>query len=178
MDDTAPPRQADPRLVITCHRPGLHRGGIQHLAVATHPIGAFTHEQLVEMINEPELTLVLGHLVTPQHLGATGAVSLMPQPIVTDAGPREAGLSHAVEPVSVVTADGDVVGTVVTAHGGPVYPSAPTDAEARAQAADIVVETAVRAEQVAKSEAVAKAAVDPERVVTEPVRHTGRRHPR
>lgn len=56
--------RGDGALVVVCRRPGLIRAGIRHPAVAEYPAADFSAEQLAEMLAEPELTLVIGRLMT------------------------------------------------------------------------------------------------------------------
>jgi len=52
------------RLVITCARPGLIRGGVRHPKSAEHLLRDFSPDQLREMLSEPELALTLGRPLT------------------------------------------------------------------------------------------------------------------
>jgi hypothetical protein len=59
-------------LTIICHRDGgIIRGGRRHPKVAQHTLDDFTLAQLVEMLAEPELTLVLGPVATHADLFST-----------------------------------------------------------------------------------------------------------
>ena len=53
-----------PRLVVACARPGLIRGGVRHPKLAEHLIGAFTPDQLRELLAEPEIAIVVGRPLT------------------------------------------------------------------------------------------------------------------
>lgn len=60
--------QIEPSVVIVSRRPGIIRGGMRHPAVAAHAPGAFTPEQLVDIVGEPEITVVVGAIVTNELL--------------------------------------------------------------------------------------------------------------
>jgi hypothetical protein len=51
-------------IIIVNRRPGLIRAGVRHPPVAVHATLDFTVEQLRELCDEPELTVVVGDLLT------------------------------------------------------------------------------------------------------------------
>ena len=57
-------------VIVLCRRPGMFRAGVHHPAVAAHARGSFTKEQLLELIAEPEITLVIGVVVTAEAVSA------------------------------------------------------------------------------------------------------------
>lgn len=56
------------KLIIVNRRPGMIRGGKAHPAVAEHLTGAFSHAQWADIVGEPEMTVVAGHVVTKDTL--------------------------------------------------------------------------------------------------------------
>lgn len=53
------------QIVVTCLREGgMIRGGIRHPRVAAYDTSKFSADQLREMIAEPDLVVVAGHLLT------------------------------------------------------------------------------------------------------------------
>ena len=53
---------------VFCARPGLRRAGVEHPTHTAHKRGAFTAEQLAEMVADPLLTVVVGDQVTAESL--------------------------------------------------------------------------------------------------------------
>ena len=75
------------RLVITCARPGLIRGGVRHPKSAEHLLRDFSPDQLREMLSEPELALTLGRPLTFADVAAIEAGTFG----ATDAAPNDQG---------------------------------------------------------------------------------------
>lgn len=57
-------------LIIVSRRPGMFRGGRAHPPVAEYALDAFTHEQLADIVGEPEMSVVVGQLLTPDIMAA------------------------------------------------------------------------------------------------------------
>ena len=56
-------------LIIVNRRPGMIRGGRQHppvVAYSAEEAAGFTAEQLADIAGEPEMTLLVGDIVTPE----------------------------------------------------------------------------------------------------------------
>lgn len=64
-------------LVVTCTRPGLIRGGVRHPRAHTYAEGHFSAAQLEEMLNEPEIVIVRGDVVTSADLLGLGRAAAM-----------------------------------------------------------------------------------------------------
>nr|WP_294547671.1 hypothetical protein [uncultured Rhodopila sp.] len=77
-----------PRLVIACARPGLIRGGVRHPKVAEHLIGAFSPDQLRELLAEPEIAVVVGRPLTLDDVATLEAGKPL---TVHEAGPAAKG---------------------------------------------------------------------------------------
>ncbi len=58
----------------------MNRAGVRHPRHATHELDAFTPEQLREMLDEPELTLIIGERFTEAHLKAMIDAQKEPEP--------------------------------------------------------------------------------------------------
>lgn len=56
------------QIIIVCRRPGMIRGGSAHGPVATYARSAFTHAQLADIVGEPEMTVVVGEVVSLERL--------------------------------------------------------------------------------------------------------------
>jgi hypothetical protein len=72
-------------IVILCRRPGMIRAGVSHPGVAVHAPGAFTADQMLELIAEPEITVVIGEV-----LSAEGVAALFAKPAADAKGKKTA----------------------------------------------------------------------------------------
>lgn len=79
---------ATEKLIIVSRRPGMFRGGRSHPPVAEHALDAFTHEQLTDIVGEPEMSVVEGRLLTPEIMGAR-ARKPEPKPEAKPAAPKK-----------------------------------------------------------------------------------------
>jgi hypothetical protein len=79
------------QLVIACARPGLIRGGVRHPKTATYLLHQFSHDQLSEMLAEPELAIAIGRPLT----GADVDALREGRPIGHAADPDPEGASDA-----------------------------------------------------------------------------------
>ena len=61
-----------PKLHVICHRPGMHRGGRTNPKHAAYDLGDHSPEELAALRAEPEITLIVGDLLTDEH-AAEGA---------------------------------------------------------------------------------------------------------
>ena len=53
---------------VFCSRPGLHRGGRSNPKHAEYEVGEHSPEQLLDLLREPETTVVVGDLLTEKEV--------------------------------------------------------------------------------------------------------------
>ena len=68
------------RIVVSCRRPGLIRAGRPNPGVAVYAPGDFTEEQLAELVAEPEITVVVGEVLTLETIPAMFAPANASEP--------------------------------------------------------------------------------------------------
>ncbi|HQU16629.1 MAG TPA: hypothetical protein PLO69_11080 [Gammaproteobacteria bacterium] len=66
---------------VICHQPhGMHRAGHFNKGHKAHPEGDHTPEQLRELLADPHHTVVVGELLTEEHIAAIEAKAAKAKP--------------------------------------------------------------------------------------------------
>ncbi len=57
-----------PGIIVVCRRPGLIRGGLRNGVCDRYDAGTLAPAQLAELVAEPEITVVLGSVITAEDI--------------------------------------------------------------------------------------------------------------
>jgi hypothetical protein len=75
-----------PQIHVLCHRPGMNRGGRANPRHAAYDFGVHTPAQLRELLAEPEVTVLVGDVLTEALVAAAEAEAAK-----TEAGAAKTG---------------------------------------------------------------------------------------
>lgn len=86
-----------PQIHVLCHRPGMNRGGRANPRHAAYDFGVHTPAQLRELLAEPEVTVLVGDVLTEDYVAAIEQHRAALESYVTEVDPAKADAELAAE---------------------------------------------------------------------------------